>query len=416
MFQQIIKGILLLFGRTSTGVVTPLRVDTDGHLQIDITGLPLASASPAQIDFNDTAVVGTSSLAAREDHQHAFPWTNRKNFIINGMFDVWQKGTSFPAIANNTYHADRWNYAEISDAVHTISQSTNVPTLTDGAANFSLLVDCTTADAAVAAGDWCAIHQKVEGYWLKYLLGRPVTLSFWVKATKIGTYCIAFRSAGAALRSYIAEYTVNVTNTWEYKTITFTMDAASANWLMTNGTGLGIFFTLMCGSTYHGATGAWATADYRGSANQVNACDSTDNNFQLARVQLELGGVATDIEPRSYGEEMALCSRYCRAFGGTNAYERIATGAIASTTRMTVAVILDPPMRAAPTLSYSNVTHWAVEEVVSFIQCTALTASPALPYLCAILVDVAAGLTAGSAGNLITNNTTDARLYLTAEL
>lgn len=33
-----------------------------------------------------------------------------KNPIINGTMEVWQRGTSFAAVANGTYTADRWRY------------------------------------------------------------------------------------------------------------------------------------------------------------------------------------------------------------------------------------------------------------------------------------------------------------------
>src|SRR5678816_1821597 len=134
-----------------------------------------------------------------------------RNAILNGDFNVCQRGTSFTSIANNTYAADRWLYGKGGTVVHDISRSTAVPTVAQSGRlfNYSLLLDCTTADAAMAAGDIAQILQRIEGYnWLP-VAQRIFTISFWVKATKTGTYCVAFLNSGTD-RSYVAEYTVNV--------------------------------------------------------------------------------------------------------------------------------------------------------------------------------------------------------------
>ena len=82
-------------------------------------------------------------------------------------------------------------------------------------------IDCTTADASVAAGDWASLIQNVEGFnWAQLNYGRSdaktITVSFWIKSTKTGTYSFAIRNS-AADRHYVAEYTVSTTNTWEKK-------------------------------------------------------------------------------------------------------------------------------------------------------------------------------------------------------
>ena len=95
--------------------------------------------------------------------------------------------------------ADRFQYIKlVTGAIHDISRSTDVPTATEAntLANYSLLLDCTTLDATIDAGDLVTISQTIEGYNYKHLEGRTATLSFWVKATKTGTYCVSFRNSG----------------------------------------------------------------------------------------------------------------------------------------------------------------------------------------------------------------------------
>jgi hypothetical protein len=71
------------------------------------------------------------------------------------------------------------------------SQSTDVPT-GQGFAT-SLKIDCTTADASPAAGDYLILNQLFEGQNLQYLKkgtanAVSLTASFWVKSTKTGTF------------------------------------------------------------------------------------------------------------------------------------------------------------------------------------------------------------------------------------
>lgn len=244
----------------------------------------------------------------------------RRNAIINGDFDIWQRGTSFAAIANNASSADRFKYSkDTTGAVHTITRDTDVPTTAQAGAkiNYSFKVDCTTADGAVAAGDTLNLNYNVEGYDFKRFVGQSGTLSFWVKAHKTGIHCVSFQSSGQD-RSYVVEYTVSVADTWEYKTITLTFDYAGGTWDYINGIGLRINWALMEGATYQTVAGAWQNGNYFATANQVNACDSTDNNFWLSHVQFEVGANATSFEQRPIQEELALCQRYYEVMGGVS--------------------------------------------------------------------------------------------------
>ena len=235
----------------------------------------------------------------------------RKNAIINGDFNVWQRGTSFAAPATGTYNADRWLYAVVGAAVHTISRSTDVPTVAEAGRlfNYSLLVDCTTVDAAIAAGDYTFIDHRVEGYnWLP-LAQRAVTISFWVKGTKTGIHCVSLLNSGSD-RSCVKEYTINTTDTWEKKTLTFPASPSAGTWDYTTGIGIIIRLALATGSTFQTTADAYQTGNFFATANQVNATDSTSNNFRLCGVQLEAGSVATEFEQRAFPEELALCQRY----------------------------------------------------------------------------------------------------------
>jgi len=268
--------------------------------------------------------------------------------LVNGELLVWQRGTSFAAIANNAFSADMWRYNVVGAAVHTVSQASDVPTVAQAGRklNYSLLVDCTTADASIAAGDYTYVRTCLEGFdWIDYAqVGFP--FSFWHKHTKTGTYCVAFRNSGAD-RSFVAEYSQAVTDTWELATVWVEPSPTGGTWDYTNGIGLEIRFALSCGSTFQTTAGAWQTGDYFGTSNQVNATDSTSNNFMLALVGNVPDG---DVEHKK-----ARCQRYAFVLPATGNLGF--SGVKSATTNVWAYAKFPTTMRATPTLSH-NVTGW----------------------------------------------------------
>ena len=143
----------------------------------------------------------------------------RKNAIINGNFDIWQRGTSFAAIANTAYFADRWRVNHIMAGAITASRAADSPTAAQAGIYTSHCISSavTTADTSIAAADFFSIQQLIEGlntasFGFGQAGSRNVTLSFWVKGTKTGIHCVSIRNS-ATNRQYAAEYTIDSTNT-----------------------------------------------------------------------------------------------------------------------------------------------------------------------------------------------------------
>ena len=272
-----------------------------------------------------------------------------KNKIIGGDFTTnpWQRGTSFSALGN-VYFADRWFKFTTSSAVITASRAADAPTATEAGifTQHCMSLAVTTADAVVAAGDYFTVSQTTEGsntasFGFGQTGSRNITLSFWVKGTKTGIHCVSIRNDGYN-RSYVAEYTIVASNTWEKKTITIPVDTAGT-WLYDNGVGLRLHFTLMCGTDNQTTANTWAAGNFIATSNQVNALDSTSNTFKLALVQLEAGSVATSFDVRSVGTELALCQRYyCNNLTGV--------GTASSTTVVALNLNFPVTMRATPTI------------------------------------------------------------------
>ena len=243
-----------------------------------------------------------------------------RNLIINGAMNVAQRGTVASA-TNGTYGGpDRFAINESGDLVVTLSQDTDVPT-GNGFLN-SMKVDVTTADSSLAAGDYAFLGHKFEGQNLQRLKkgtssAESVTLSFWVKSTITGTYIIQLYDNDNT-RHISKSYTVSSANTWEHKTLTFAGDTTGA--LDDDSAySLQVYWWLAGGSTYTSGTLATSWASFtaaNAAAGQVNAINSTDNNFYLTGVQLEIGDVATAFEHEDYGTTLRKCNRYFQTVSG----------------------------------------------------------------------------------------------------
>ena len=236
---------------------------------------------------------------------------SHRNKIINGKMEISQRGTSFAA-ANN-YNLDRWQFAAAGGGVVTITQSTDVPASLEF--QNSLNINVTTVDTAIAAGDVTVLKQVVEGYNARDLIGRTFTISFWVRSAKVGVHCVSFRNSGVD-RSYVLEYSVVAANTWEKKTLKVAGGLITAGtWNWTNGVGFYFDFTLIAGTDFQTAAGAWQVGSKVSTVNQVNVMDTVGNIFAVTGVQIEAGDVATPFEHRDVGDELRRCQRYYEVMG-----------------------------------------------------------------------------------------------------
>jgi hypothetical protein len=238
-----------------------------------------------------------------------------KNIIINGDMSIAQRSTSVASITTSSYNTvDRFRTAVDSLGTWTNSQSTDVPTGQGFANSFKL--DCTTADAAPAAGDLLFITQRFEGQNLQYLKkgtasASSLTASFWVKSTKTGTFICELQDVDNT-RQISKSYTVSVTNTWEFKTVTFAGDTTGVldN---NNDNSLQLNFWLGAGTDYTSGTlnTSWAsTTNANRAVGQVNIADSTSNDWYITGVQLEAGTTASDFEFLPVDVNLGRCYRY----------------------------------------------------------------------------------------------------------
>ena len=289
---------------------------------------------------------------------------NFRNILINSDMSIAQRGTSATGVTSNGYYlCDRWNTIPINLGTWTLTQSTDVPTGQGFASSFKM--DCTTADASPSASDLFLLRQKIEGQNLQYIKkgtanAQSLTMSFWVKSNKTGTY-IAELFDGDNTRQISKAYAINSASTWEKKTITF--DADTTGTLDNdNANSLAAQFWLGAGSDYSSGTlsTTWtANTNTDRAVGQVNLADSTSNEWYVTGVQLEAGQTASEFEFLPVDCNLQRCLRY---------YQLLAKGTqigLAPATYYTSASIYGNfttkvPMRATPTLDIVTGTNYYI--------------------------------------------------------
>ena len=348
--------------------------------------------------------------------------SGRKNLIINGAMQVAQRGTSFTPGTSGTYCLDRWHATSGSsfnfDA--TVTQSTDAP----AGFGYSLKADVNSVQTPTG-GHNAAFQQKFEGQDLQQLQygsagAKDLTISFWVKSNKTGSYSVASTHPDASGVYQVKEYTISSADTWEYKTVTIEGDTSNA---ITNDNTLSlyVYFNLATGADDKKApTTSWTSSGgIVGSTNQVNLFDSTSNYWQITGVQLEVGSVATPFEHRSYGEELALCQRYYQRFNqNASNYIRIGVAVGTGSNAGYMMVSLPSVMRATPTL-----TSTGLSSSIRFLggggsnSVTALTVDRyGSNNNLSVYFTTAAGISSGTAGIIDTGGATSSDMYLDSEL
>ena len=257
---------------------------------------------------------------------------SNRNLIINGEFQVWQRGTSSSSVGYNT--ADRWRL-HLSGASATASQGTfaNGQTAVPGNPQFYMALNVTTGN------DNAGLQYRHEG--TQQLNGEVYTLSFWAKSATPATMTVGSHS-------YDASADVDDDNTVSPSTFTPT-----SSWQK---------FTFKITHSSMPNLGAYANGDYTlMSIGQGSSTSTAAWKLDLALVQFEKGEQATPFEHRSFGDELARCQRY---------YWQLSTGVHGNypswaatgynTNQCNINLPFPVPMRTTPTASFNtgNVNYY----------------------------------------------------------
>ena len=244
--------------------------------------------------------------------------------MINGGFDIWQRGTSFSLNTTSvTYTADRWAYYSPGGGTGVVSKEEAV---VDGTMRNTL-----KAVFSNITNSHRTIRQRLENS--KRFSNKTVTLSFWAKSNTAQGYNILWRTwyTGSTYDDYTSG-AIQLGTSWKYYSVTFKFPDIS-NKSFNNDNEMELM---------------------------LQNVEVKDHELHLSDVQLEFGKVATPFEHRSYGEELALCQRYFEKIeydtstdsgGGAAAETLIANGFAYTTTRSLNHLKFNVIKRTQPTVT-----------------------------------------------------------------
>ena len=268
------------------------------------------------------------------------------NALINGQFAVAQRGTSFTSGSNNDtdYTLDRWKlFSDGNDVVDVTQETTTVPTNRQ----YAIALDVETANKKFG------IAQIIEQKNCVNLIGETVTLSFQAKVS-------ATTNLDNVKAAIIA---------WDGTADSVTADMISAWGVEGTDPTLAANFTYENTPANLNLTTSYATYSVTASVDTASAKNiivfiwsdvtttSAGEFLYLSDVKLEAGQTATPFEHEDYGTTLAKCQRYYYLYknDGDNKFNAICGSSSSNTIQ--VAAVHPVEMRAAGSISSSNLHH-----------------------------------------------------------
>lgn len=288
--DKVTPGLMVTVERGTVNADTVWHLVSDGPLVLGTSSLAFQwlgglNAPTAPVDDRSRRVANTESVRAQiESPKQDFPaQVYRKNRLINGNFDIWQRGPS-GAVGNAAgpaqayYGPDRWIVYMPANATATWERLNFAPGAGFNEGRYGLRVSRS------GNSDGVNISQRIEG--VETFAGKRVTISFYARSS-INHICgvilrQAFGSGGSDGGLGVG---AEIAVTAEYKKYVVTLDVPSIAG-KTRGT-TADYLELVFGSFGKGAF-----------------------TFDLASVQIEQGAVATDYDVRPVAQELTICQRY----------------------------------------------------------------------------------------------------------
>jgi hypothetical protein len=286
---------------------------------------------------------GAQDMRALGDAIDAFlnrPFT--RNGIINGAFDIWQRGTS---IANNAtytlYCADRFqiNRGGLETGVTVSRQATN-DTTNLPFIRYAARVQRNSGNTTTGQVSFLTSLETSDSI---RFAGRTITLSFYARkganysqsssqlnaVVSTGTGTDQSLGGGFTGQATVLNQTATLTTTWQR--FEFTASVSST------ATEIGAWF-------YYVPVGTAGANDW----------------YEITGIQLEVGNQASPFVPAGGGSaqaELAMCQRYYYLHA-SGASALIGSGSYNTATNANGAVIFPVQMRIAPTLVATTGTNY----------------------------------------------------------
>jgi len=264
-----------------------------------------------------------------------------KNKIINGNFDIWQRGTSLGSGTGARYLADRW-----TNGATTATYAPSREAFTAGqpdVPNEPAFFHRTVVSSGNVAGSNATLHQHIES--VRTFAGKTVTLSFYAKTPtapeKVAIEFYQYFGTGGSSAVSIPAGLFNLTTSWQKFTVTVNIPSISTKTIGgSNDDYLTVYFWFDAGNNFAG---------------RASSIGYQSGTFDIAQVQIEEGSVSTPFEMRPIGTELASCQRYYQTSGTSDVANVLRFhGNVTSGSAYAANVWLKVQMREDPDVTLQN--------------------------------------------------------------
>jgi len=327
--------------------------------EIKVNSIKGVGASAAAITVNNSDGTCTANITNKPN----------RNIIINGAFNIAQRGTSSTVAGYKT--VDRfvasWSGQDEAPTQAQVDVASGTTPYTLG---FRKAFGITNGNqtSGADASDIIYIEHMIEAQdiansgWNYTSSSSYITLSFWVKSSVSQDFKGYLRTVDGTPQIYPYSTGTLSANTWTKITKTISGNS-NLQFDNNNQQGLQLYLWPYIGTTYTDAgvtENAWASYA-SGTRTPVSATTwytTNDATFEITGLQLEVGSVATDFEHRSFGQELELCRRYYQnIIKGDAASGLGGTPYVSSSGGIFCPILFNPPMRIAPSVISSTGTN-----------------------------------------------------------
>jgi hypothetical protein len=382
-------------GGGSSGDVTitnsmATAIDAKGDL---IAGTGADAFSRLAAGGNGETIVADSTTSTGLRYQTGY----NENAVINGAFDIWQRGTSFVPASYN-YGPDRFSMYRLATGSTISRQSSGLTGF-----NYAARVQRDSGNTSTVE---IQLMTTLETADCLRFAGQTMTISFYARAganysagsSNLGVRVFTGTGTDQPLQSFTGFATAlnssaALTTSWARYSYTITLGSSI--------TEFGLNFNFI-------PVGTAGAADY----------------FDVTGVQIELGSVATTFKRASGGTiqgELAACQRYYyrQSANATNSYQRFSTYTPASSSTQVFCLIPTPvTMRTTPSSIDSTTSGMSLGDAAGgFINVTSIAIdTTSAQNLCTVTATVASGLTTYRPYALVAAGSSTPYLGLSAEL
>jgi len=355
-----------------------------------------AADTPARLAVgnNGETLVADSSTSTGLRYQGSM--TAGKNAIINGGFDIWQRGTSFTA--TSVYTADRWYGGNMP--ARTISRQ-----LTNDTTNLPFIQYCARVQRNSGSTNTGTtdIGSPVETNNAVPYAGKAITFSYYARAganfsAASNVITVSLYTGTGTDQNPFAGYTgvaqpINTTSTltttWQRFQHTITLGATVTEFMPYFG---------------YSPVGTAGANDY----------------FEVTGVQVEVGSIATQFSRAgaTIQGELEACQRYFVRFGGNTSTEFFGSGMAYSSANAMLYMSFRPFLRTPPVATYAAASNFRLfnSGLTGAVAPTAISTDSSSNTGATMLFTGASGLAAGNACFIQSNVTTNATIDFSSEL